>query len=171
MNKAFLFMAVLLCTGLTFGQSKKNKTKTKEKVTLRTATAEERNAQIKEQINETDIGPAPEPKMVEDDETIYTSAAVEVRPDFPGGMKMMHQYIAKNIKADVESTSITRIVASFVIEKDGSLSQINAVSNSIFNKNEVIQALKKMPKWLPAEMNGKKVRCSYSFPIMISNNQ
>ncbi len=163
-------MALLLCTGLTFGQSKKNNTKSNEKVPLRDLTPQERNAKIKEQINSNDIGPGPGPRMPEEDETVYNAAAVEVRPDFPGGMKMLQKYIANNIKADAEGTSITRIIVSFVIEKDGSLSQINAVSNSVFNKNEVIQAIKKMPKWLPAEMNGKKVRSSYTFPIMISNN-
>lgn len=164
-------MALLLCTGLTFGQSKKTNTKSKQKVALRDLTPQERNTNIKEQTNSNDIGPGPGPRMPEEDETVYNAAAVEVRADFPGGMKMLEKYIANNIQTDTESTSITRIIVSFVIEKDGSLSQINAISNSVFNKNEVIQAIKKMPKWLPAEMNGKKVRSSYSFPIMISNNQ
>ncbi len=59
---------------------------------------------------------------------------------------------------------------SFVVEKDGSLTDIKVVRDIGFGSGkEGERVLRKSPRWTPAEQNGKKVRCSYIIPIVIAN--
>lgn len=58
--------------------------------------------------------------------------------------------------------------ASFVIDNDGTVKEIQIIrgENQAFN-NEIIRVLKSSPKWIPAELNKKKVAVSYTVPIRI----
>lgn len=59
-----------------------------------------------------------------------------------------------------------RIIVSFVIEKDGSLSTFDFSENTDSKiKTEIMRALKKLPNWVPGTQNGKKTRTKYSMPI------
>ncbi|HEU0137282.1 MAG TPA: energy transducer TonB [Flavobacterium sp.] len=107
------------------------------------------------------------PKEVIDDNQIYNTAGIEVKPDFPGGINKFYNYVANNFKFEEEGVS-GRVFVTFVVEKDGSLTDIKVVRDIGFGSGaEAIRVLKKSPRWIPGEQNGKKVRVLYSLPIAI----
>lgn len=103
------------------------------------------------------------------EETIYNTAGVEKRPDFPGGLKEFYNYIGQNFKTpDVKGLS-GKVVVTFVIEKDGSVTDIKVLRDIGFGtKEEAIRVLKNSPNWIPGEQEGKKVRVLYALPIVIT---
>lgn len=107
------------------------------------------------------------PKEVIDDNQIYNTAGIEVKPDFPGGINKFYSYVSNNFKFEEEGVS-GRVFVTFVVEKDGSLTDIKVVRDIGFGSGaEAIRVLKKSPRWIPGEQNGKKVRVLYSLPISI----
>lgn len=107
------------------------------------------------------------PKDVVDDNNIYNTAGIEVKPDFPGGIGKFYSYVANNFRFEEEGVS-GRVIVTFVVEKDGSLTDIKVVRDIGFGSGaEAIRVLKKSPRWIPGEQNGKKVRVLYSLPIAI----
>lgn len=107
------------------------------------------------------------PKDVVDDNKIYNTAGIEVKPDFPGGIAKFYAYVANNFRFDEEGVS-GRVIVTFVVEKDGSLTDIKVVRDIGFGSGkEAIRVLQKSPKWVPGVQNGKKVRVLYSLPIAI----
>ena len=161
MKKILLSIMLLFSIGTTLGQTKKATTTAKQNNTSKAVVEENKSTHN----SITDEGPRWS-TVPDEDNAIYTIAQTEVPPEFPGGQNALQTYIAKRVNLSNESNETIRIMVSFVIEKDGSLSDINTNSNGTFNRSEVIQSIKSMPKWLPAELNGKKVRCKYSFPLI-----
>lgn len=107
------------------------------------------------------------PKDVIDDNKVYNTAGIEVKPDFPGGMAKFYSYIANNFRFEEEGVS-GRVIVTFVVEKDGSLTDIKVIRDIGFGSGkEAIRVLQRSPKWVPGEQNGKKVRVLYSLPIAI----
>ncbi len=94
---------------------------------------------------------------------------VDDQPAFPGGPNAFMKYLAKNVKypaADIDNNVQGRVVAQFVVEKDGSLTQIKTVrSPSKTMADEAIRVLKKSPKWKPGKVKGKAVRTMYTVPV------
>ena len=110
----------------------------------------------------------PKPKsQAQQKNGIYTVS--DVMPAFPGGNKAMSNYLAKNItypKADREQNKQGRVILQFIVEPDGSLSNIKAVrSPSQAMADEAISAFKNSPKWKPGKVNGKAVRSQYHVPV------
>lgn len=102
------------------------------------------------------------------DNTIYNTAGIEVKPDFPGGIKEFYTYIGKNYKVPDVKGLTGKVYISFVIEKDGSLSDIKVLRDVGYGSGEeAVRVLKNSPNWTPAEQNGKKVRVLYMLPISI----
>lgn len=93
----------------------------------------------------------------------------EIEPIFPGGDEAMAKWIQQNVSYPLEAMEMGEqgiVYVKFVIDKDGSV--INAevrkgVSESL--DNEALRVVKKMPKWIPGELDGKKVRVSFTLPI------
>jgi TonB family protein len=98
---------------------------------------------------------------------VYTS--VEKVPEFPGGLEKFGAYLGKAVKypkADRENGTQGRVIITFVVEKDGSLTGIKVtrgVSKTL--DAEAVRVLKNSPKWIPGIVGGKKVRVQYSVPI------
>jgi TonB family protein len=98
--------------------------------------------------------------------------AVEQLPGFPGGIEALGKFLASNIKYPKtarEKGIQGRVICSFVIETDGSLSNIivaRGVSKEL--DEEAIRVLKQSPSWIPGTQNGRKVRVQYSVPISYS---
>ncbi|MEY3126318.1 MAG: hypothetical protein RL273_442 [Bacteroidota bacterium] len=106
--------------------------------------------------------------VVEEDNTVYSSAGIEVKPDFPGGMDKFYNFIAKNYRTPEEEGLKGKIYVTFVVEKDGTLTDIKVLRDIGYGTGkEAIRVLKATPKWNPGEQNGKKVRCTFSLPISI----
>ena len=108
--------------------------------------------------------------VVEEDNTVYNTAGIEVKPDFPGGMEKFNQFVAKNYQAPEEEGLKGKVYVTFVVEKDGSLTDIKVLRDIGYGTGkEAIRVLNKCPKWTPGEQNGKKVRCTFSLPISIQS--
>lgn len=92
----------------------------------------------------------------------------EEMPSYPGGMGAMMSFIASNVKfPDGEYCAQGRVIVSFVVEKDGSLSNAKILrSVEYLLDQEAIRIVKSMPKWKPARQNGKVVRCKYTVPVV-----
>jgi protein TonB len=108
--------------------------------------------------------------VAEEDNTVYNTAGIEVKPDFPGGMDKFNAFIAKNYQAPEEEGLKGKVYVTFVVEKDGSLTDIKVLRDIGYGTGkEAIRVLNKCPKWSPGEQNGKKVRCTFSLPISIQS--
>lgn len=106
-------------------------------------------------------------KKGDDDEKAFHH--VEKMPEFPGGDMAMMEFLSKNIKYPVEAQKKElqgRVVVSFVVEKDGSLSDVK-VAKSVDPQldEEALRVVKSMPNWTPGMQNGKAVRVKYYVPI------
>lgn len=100
-------------------------------------------------------------------EQIYAEIAVDVSPEFPGGWDEMSVIIYQKItNQKALRNSDKKIVAIFVVEKDGSLSNIE-ILNTTDKKlsQEIIAILSDAPKWTPASKNGELVRVIIVRPI------
>jgi protein TonB len=108
--------------------------------------------------------------VVEEDNNIYNTAGIEVKPDFPGGIEKFYKFVGKNYQVPEEEGLKGKVFVSFVVEKDGSLTDIKVIRDIGYGTGkEAIRVLKSCPKWNPGEQNGKKVRVLYSLPISIQS--
>ena len=117
------------------------------------------------------VGDGPVREVVEDDTQIYNVAGIAVKPDFPGGIQKFYSYVKKNFRTpDIDGLK-GKVFVTFVVEKDGSLTDIKVLRDIGYGTDkEAIRLLKNSPKWTPGEQNGKKIRVLYSLPITISAN-
>jgi protein TonB len=98
---------------------------------------------------------------------IYT--IVDKMPVYEYGEKELANFISYNMRYPKEALQQGiegRILCSFIVGKDGSISNIEVVSgsNEALN-NEAIRVLGLMPKWTPGENNGEKVNVKCLLPI------
>lgn len=96
----------------------------------------------------------------------------ETFPQFPGGHIALVEYLSKNIKFPKEKEKENvraRVVASFTVDKDGSITDAKIVrSQGEAFDNEALRVINGMPKWIPGTQNGKAVRVKYILPITFS---
>ncbi|WP_183566827.1 energy transducer TonB [Mucilaginibacter sp. SP1R1] len=102
-----------------------------------------------------------------DPNQIFTS--VEQVPEFPGGLDKFGAYLGRAIRYPAvarENGTQGRVIVTFVVEKDGSLTDIK-VTRGIGSgcDEEAVRVLKASPKWKPGIQNGRPVRVQYSVPI------
>ncbi|HYK75610.1 MAG TPA: energy transducer TonB [Daejeonella sp.] len=117
------------------------------------------------------VGEAPkEAAVTEDENTVFTS--VEVSPEFPGGIKKFYDYLQKNYRYPPmarEQGVSGKVIMQFVVERDGSLTDIKVVRDlGLGTGEEAIRLLKSMPKWKPGVQNGRNVRVAYTLPISLN---
>ncbi|MEO0058977.1 MAG: hypothetical protein RLZZ312_624 [Bacteroidota bacterium] len=95
-----------------------------------------------------------------------------IKPDFPGGIREFYKYFMKNFKIPSSVGSVNgKIQATFIVEKDGSLSEIKVLKTPSDKLNvSVIETLKNCPKWIAGKKNGVPVRVQYNLPISIALN-
>ena len=94
---------------------------------------------------------------------------VEQMPSFPGGPAALMQFLSSNIKYPVvaEENGIQgRVVCTFVVEKDGSITDVRVVKSVDPSLDkEAMRVVKSMPKWIPGKQNGSAVRVKYTVPV------
>jgi hypothetical protein len=95
--------------------------------------------------------------------------AVEIiQPEFPGGIIAFYKFIGTNFKVPSELKGSGKVFLTFMVEKDGSLSEFEILKDIGFGTGEeVIRVLKLAPKWIPGKKNNETVRVKYSLPIQI----
>ena len=106
-------------------------------------------------------------EMKPDENGVYQ--IVEEMPQYPGGEEAMMEYVAKNIvyPQEAQNKGISgRVFVSFIVEKDGSVSNVN-VQRGIGGgcDEEAVRVISAMPKWKPGKQDGNPVRVSYMMPI------
>ena len=111
---------------------------------------------------------APEPpKHVVEETKIFT--VVEQMPMYPGGDAALMGYLRDNIKyptVAAENGVQGRVVVGFVVERDGSITDVNilrGVDPSL--DREAMRVVKSMPRWNPGKQNGSAVRVKYQVPV------
>jgi protein TonB len=96
---------------------------------------------------------------------------VEVEAGFPGGEDGWRTFLQNNLRAE---TPIKRkapigqymVVVQFIVDRQGKVSDITALTNLGFGmESEVIRVLKHSPKWMPAILDGRKVKAYRKQPI------
>jgi len=98
------------------------------------------------------------------------TAILDKLPEFPGGIGQFYKYVGNNFRRpelDVERT--LKVYISFVVEKDGSLTDIIVKNDPGYGMGkEAIRVLKSLKtKWSPGILDGKPVRTAYNLPITI----
>ena len=109
--------------------------------------------------------PAPKPEVA-----TKVFDVVEEMPSFPGGNGALMSYLASNIKYTVvaqENGVQGRVIVSFVVERDGSISDVR-VARSVDPSldREAQRVVKSMPRWKPGKQNGSAVRVKYTVPVV-----
>ncbi len=116
----------------------------------------------------------PEEKELKVEENqVYNTAVVDNLPEYPGGIEKLYAFVKKNyvvpkvvIEQDIKNL---RVYASFVVERDGSLSDIKVLNDPGYGSGkELIRVLKMIPNWKPAVLNGKPVRSNYNLPFKVN---
>ncbi|OFZ64189.1 MAG: hypothetical protein A3D92_17750 [Bacteroidetes bacterium RIFCSPHIGHO2_02_FULL_44_7] len=98
----------------------------------------------------------------------------DVEARFDGGAAAMQAWIAQNVQypqTSIEMNEQGKVYLSFVVEEDGSISNImieRGVSSDL--DREAKRLLRKMPKWIPGEAKGEKVRARCRLPINFTLN-
>jgi TonB family protein len=101
---------------------------------------------------------------------IFNGDDVDQQPSFPGGTNALNTFIVSNLKYSVvaqENGIQGRVVVKFIVEKDGSISNVE-VDRSVDPDldNEAMRVVKAMPKWIPGQINGKAVKVECSLPFV-----
>lgn len=115
----------------------------------------------------TDHQPVSPPAPVEDPNVIIDGAKADVAADFKGGINAFRQKVAQGFDtSSIDQSGVVSATITFVVEKDGSISNIKITgANADFNQEaeRTVKSIK--TKWTPAQLNGKAVRSSFRMPI------
>ncbi|WP_442787343.1 energy transducer TonB [Flavobacterium suncheonense] len=104
--------------------------------------------------------------------TVETTATLERQPLYPGGLGKFVKDVSEKFKTpELETDAKTlKVLVNFVIEKDGTLSNIKVIRDPGHNLGkEALRVLNSMKtKWSPGYKNGEPVRTSFNLPIVIN---
>ena len=111
----------------------------------------------------------------DDEDEVFVGMINERIPEFPGGMNALMEYLKTNLvypKAAQDSSIQGRVVVNFVVEKDGSITNVE-VARSIHPAldEEAVRVVSMMPKWTPGIQMGDTVRSRFTLPIFFKINQ
>jgi protein TonB len=105
----------------------------------------------------------PEPKKAE------VFEFVEIMPEFRGGQEAFNAYLEKNLEYPAiarEARIEGKVFVSFIVEKDGSITQIEIVrSVHPALDGEAARVISQMPNWKPGQQNQQDVRVRFTLPI------
>jgi protein TonB len=133
----------------------------------------ETNVGTKDQEGDKDIVAPPTEEVKGPTETaapeIFT--IVEEQAEFPGGIAAMQKYLGSNIQypAMAREAGISgKCFLKFVVNENGDISNVEVLKGvpgcSDCDK-EAVRVVKSMPKWKPAKMTGRSVKCYFNLPV------
>ncbi len=90
-------------------------------------------------------------------------------PSFPGGETELFRYLSKNISypeiSKIENSQ-GKVHLSFIVEKDGAISNVHVLLGvDKYIDKEAIRVIEHMPRWIPGEQMGEKVRVRFQLPL------
>lgn len=120
-------------------------------------------------LNEIILADIPVVEEVIDDGIIEPVAFAEEMPEFPGGIKNLMKFLAKNVKYPtiaLENGVHEKVYIQFVVEKDGSVSEAKVLrgEDPALTK-EALRVVNLLPKWKPGRQRGEAIRCYYQVPV------
>ncbi len=101
-----------------------------------------------------------------------TTALVDKMPEYPGGLQAFYKYVAQNFeRPEMESGETLQVIVSFIVETDGSLSNIKVLRDAGYGTAaSAVKVLKSLKtKWKPGLKSGKAVRTVYNLPITLKS--
>lgn len=105
---------------------------------------------------------------VDDDDKVFQK--VEIEAKFPGGEGAWSKYISREINRYIdelqEAGKAGTCVVQFIVDKEGNISEVEALTMKGTKLAEIcVNAIKKGPKWVAAEQNGRKVKAYRKQPV------
>ncbi|MDR0891605.1 MAG: energy transducer TonB [Mediterranea sp.] len=111
------------------------------------------------------VPPIEEKEVVEDEICVFA----EKMPQFPGGEAAMMKFLSSHIKyptISLETGSQGKVIVQFVVDRDGAITNPVVLRGADpYLDKEAIRVVSSMPRWIPGEQNGKKVRVKYTVPV------
>ena len=108
-------------------------------------------------------------EVIEQSESDKVFDVVDKMPSFPGGQGAMYDFMAMNIQypKGAEDYGIQgRVILTFIVKKDGSLSDVRvAKSEDPALDKEAVRLVKSMPKWSPGIEKGQFVNVKFTVPV------
>ena len=124
--------------------------------------------------NQTTSGTATEtPIAVDYGTTVVNTAVLDKMPEFPGGIQKFYNYVGNNFeKPEIDELNTYKVYVAFVIERDGSMTDIKVIRDPGFGLGrEAVRVLKSLKtKWSPGMIGSKPVRTAYNLPITVQMN-
>lgn len=108
------------------------------------------------------------PKKVEEDWD-KTFTKVEIESEYPGGTAAWQRYLNKTLRYPQEAIDNEvqgTVVIQFIVDKEGQVSDVEAISGPNELRDEAVRVIKKSGKWEPAVQNGRKVKSYKKQPIV-----
>ncbi len=105
------------------------------------------------------------------DNTDYdkTFTKVEIESEYPGGPGQWQRYLQKNLRYPEEAQNNEiqgDVVVQFIVDKEGNVSDVEAISGPNELRDEAVRVIKKSGKWTPAIQNGRQVKSYKKQPIV-----
>lgn len=106
--------------------------------------------------------------VVDDEDKVFQK--VEIEASFPGGDKAWSRYISREINRYLdelqEDGKAGTCVVQFIVDREGNISEVQALTMKGTKLAEIcVNAIKRGPKWTPAEQNGRKVKAYRKQPV------
>lgn len=109
------------------------------------------------------------PETIEEEKPDEIFTFVESMPEFDGGQEAFHKWLRAHIQypaiareAEIQGT----VFVSFVIEPDGSITEVQVVrSVHRLLDEEAVRVISQMPAWIPGKQNQLPVRVRYTLPV------
>ncbi|MBC8053032.1 MAG: energy transducer TonB [Sphingobacteriaceae bacterium] len=109
-----------------------------------------------------------------DTSAIYNTKTIEVLPEYPGGINAFYKWVGSKAdllytKAALQAGVSGRLTLTFVVEKDGALTDIRVIGKQLGHgtSEAAINLLSQSKKWAPGIKNGSPVRVQYTLPLML----
>jgi protein TonB len=109
-------------------------------------------------------------KAIKVDEKIYKLKNLDTEPEYPGGIQKFYKMVIMQFRTpEIEEDINVKILTRFVVEKDGSISNVEVLKDPGYGLGEVaIKTLNGLKvKWIPGTIKAKPVRCYKEIPINI----
>lgn len=115
-----------------------------------------------------DKGGVVEAPVKDDEDKVFQK--VEIEAKFPGGDKAWAKYISREINRYIDELQDAgkagTCVVQFIVDREGNISEVEALTMKGTKLAEIcVNAIKKGPKWTPAEQNGRKVKAYRKQPV------
>jgi periplasmic protein TonB len=108
------------------------------------------------------------PKKEEEDWD-KTFTKVEIESTYPGGAAAWQRYLNRNLRYPqdaIDNEIQGAVVVQFIVDKEGNVSEVEAISGPNELRDEAVRVIKKSGKWTPAVQNGRQVKSYKKQPIV-----